>query len=156
MKNDNIQYLKLPENVEGKRSRLMVNDVLISITADLGSIALVPSDISEAYINQHIAMVRFNDADQGKFMAFYLKSDYGQKALLINKRGGGKLGLGLDDIRDTNVPVVSNVQAKMIVSEIESRFSVCDSIERTIEEALMQTEALRQSILKKAFEGRLV
>ena len=156
LKNDSIQYLDLPDNVEGKRSRLCENDVLVSITADLGSIALVPANMGEAYINQHIAMVRFNNSKQGKFMAFYLKSDYGQRDLLKNKRGGGKLGLGLDDIRNIMVPNVTDKQAENIVCEIESRLSVCDSIEQTIDNVLAQAEALRQSILKKAFEGRLI
>ena len=39
--------------------------------------------------------------------------------------------------------------------KIESRLSVCDKIEETITNSLKQVEALRQSILKKAFEGRL-
>lgn len=153
LKNDSIQRVLLPEDAEGKRSRLQGNDVLVSITADLGSIALIPDGIEESYINQHIAVVRFSDASQGKFMAWYLKSDYGQKDLLRNKRGGGKLGLGLDDIRNTPVPVVSNELANEIVAEIESRLSVCDSIEQTVDTALSQAEAMRQSILKKAFEG---
>lgn len=48
LKNDSIQYVSLPDNVEGKRSRLHGNDVLVSITADLGSIALIPENIEEA------------------------------------------------------------------------------------------------------------
>lgn len=155
LKNNAIQHVLLPEEAEGKRSRLQGNDVLISITADLGSIALVPEDIEEAYINQHIALVRFLNCHQGEFMAWYLKSDYGQKKLLCNKRGGGKLGLGLDDIRNTSVPIVSDEVADKVVSEIESRMSVCDSIEQTVNVALSQAEAMRQSILKKAFEGGL-
>ncbi len=43
-----------------------------------------------------------------------------------------------------------------IVAEIESRLSVCDKIEESIEQSLKQAESLRQSILKKAFEGKLV
>jgi len=43
-----------------------------------------------------------------------------------------------------------------IVAEIESRLSACDKIEESIEQSLKQSEALRQSILKKAFEGKLV
>lgn len=155
LKNNAIQRVLLPEDAEGKRSRLHGNDVLISITADLGSIALVPEDIEEAYINQHIAVVRFVNCHQGEFMAWYLKSDYGQKELLRNKRGGGKLGLGLDDIRNTSVPIVKDEIADKVVAEIESRMSVCDSIEKTVDTALSQAEAMRQSVLKKAFEGGL-
>lgn len=150
-----IQYVDLPDGAEGKRTQLQTNDVLVSITADLGSIGLVPDDIGEAYVNQHIAMIRFLNPVQGEFMAWYLRSDYGQKDLLKNKRGGGKLGLGLDDIRDSRVPVVCNAEALRIVENIEARLSVCDSIEKTVDTALQQAEAMRQSILKKAFEGRL-
>lgn len=155
LKNDSIQYVALPDKAEGKRSRLLGGDVLVSITADLGSIALIPENIDEAYINQHIAMVRFNNPSQGEFMAWYLRSEWGQKDLLKNKRGGGKLGLGLDDIRDTPVPVVSDEVTRQTVEFIDDRLSVCDSIEQTIDMALQQSEAMRQSILKDAFEGRL-
>ena len=110
------QYVDLPDKAEGLRSKLQPNDVLISITADLGSIGLVPNNIGEAYINQHIAVVRFKNPKQGKFMAWYLRSDCGQKDLLKNKRGAGKLGLGLDDIRDSKVPVLTDEKADIIIA----------------------------------------
>lgn len=156
LKSNTMQFLDLPESVEGRRSRLQCNDVLVSITADLGSIALVPSNIGEAYINQHIAVIRFTNSKQGEFMAWYLKSEYGQKELLKNKHGAGKLGLGLDDIRNTHVPNVDDSIANSIVGEIEQRLSVCDKIEQTVNESLQKAESLRQSILKQAFEGKLV
>lgn len=152
---DDIQHVQLPDKAEGTRTKLAPNDVLVSITADLGSIGLVPNGIGEAYVNQHIAMIRFNNQMQGEFYAWYLRSEYGQQDLLRNKRGGGKLGLGLDDIRDSRVPVVSNETAESILSIIECRLSVCDSIEQTVDTALQQAEVMRQSILKDAFEGRL-
>ena len=152
---DDIQHVQLPDKAEGTRTKLAPNDVLVSITADLGSIGLVPNGIGEAYVNQHIAMIRFNNQMQGEFYAWYLRSEYGQQDLLRNKRGGGKLGLGLDDIRDSRVPVVSNETAESILSIIECRLSVCDSIEHTVDLALQQAEAMRQSILKDAFEGEL-
>ena len=153
LKNDSIQYVALPDKAEGKRSRLICGDVLVSITADLGSIALIPENVDEAYINQHIAMIRFNNPSQGEFMAWYLRSEWGQKDLLKNKRGGGKLGLGLDDIRDTPVPKVSDETARQTIAFIDDRLSVCNSIEHTVNTALQQAEATRQSILKDAFEG---
>lgn len=155
LKDDSIQYVKLPNVVEGKRSKLIQDDVLVSITADLGSIALIPQNIGEAYINQHIAMIRFKNTVQSEYMAWYLKSTYGQKDLLKNKRGGGKLGLGLDDIRDTKVPIITDSEALNVVSKIDYQLGNCNQIEKTVDTALQQAEALRQSILKQAFEGRL-
>ena len=149
------QYVSPPVNAEGARTKLQPNDVLVSITADLGSIGLVTEVVGGAYINQHIALVRFKNSEQSEFMAWYLRSDWGQKDLLKNKRGAGKLGLGLNDIRDAKVPVVSDEQAKTIVFEISGRLSVCDSIEQTIDTSLQKAEAMRQSILKQAFEGTI-
>jgi type I restriction enzyme S subunit len=53
------------------------------------------------------------------------------------------------------VPVLNtNIeQQNLVVQDIESKLSVCDSIEKTVDTALQQAEAMRQSILKKAFEG---
>lgn len=147
-----IQHITPPDNAEGVRTRLQPNDVLVSITADLGSIGFVSEKVEEAYINQHIALVRFQNPVQGRFMAWYLRSEYGQKDLLKNKRGGGKLGLGLDDIRDTPVPIVDDITAKEIVDKVEEQLSVCDSIEKTVDTALAQADAMRQSILKQAFK----
>ena len=149
-----IQHITPPDNAEGIRTRLQPNDVLVSITADLGSIGFVSKKGEEAYINQHIALVRFQNPVQGRFMAWYLRSEYGQKDLLKNKRGGGKLGLGLDDIRDTPVPIVDDITATEIVDKVEEQLSVCDSIEKTVDTALAQADAMRQSILKQAFEGK--
>ena len=147
-----IQHITPPDNAEGVRTRLQPNDVLVSITADLGSIGFVSEKVEEAYINQHIALVRFQNPVQGRFMAWYLRSEYGQKDLLKNKRGGGKLGLGLDDIRDTPVPIVDDITATEIVDKVEEQLSVCDSIEKAVDTALAQADAMRQSILKQAFE----
>lgn len=150
-----IQHITPPDNAEGVRTRLQPNDVLVSITADLGSIGFISEKVEEAYINQHIALVRFQNPVQGRFMAWYLRSEYGQKDLLKNKRGGGKLGLGLDDIRDTPVPIVDDITATEIVDKVEEQLSVCDSIEKTVDTVLAQADAMRQSILKQAFEGTM-
>lgn len=60
-------------------------------------------------------------------------------------------------LEDYLISIPSNIEDQMnVVQEIESRLSVCDKIEESIEQGLQQAEALRQSILKKAFEGKLV
>ena len=54
------------------------------------------------------------------------------------------------------VPVFSDVEQTEIIKEVQSRLSVCDKIEESITKSLEKAKALRQSILKKAFEGRLL
>ena len=61
--------------------------------------------------------------------------------------------INLDTLENLVVPYCGRVEQDEVVKEIESRMSVCDDIDRTIDLFLQQAEALRQSILKKAFEG---
>ncbi len=63
--------------------------------------------------------------------------------------------INLDTLENLIIPYCSIDEQRVVISEIESRLSVCDSIEQTVDTALQQAEAMRQSILKDAFEGRL-
>jgi len=65
-------------------------------------------------------------------------------------------GLNRNDAYAINIPLPPLHEQHKIVEEIERRFSVADEIEKTVDQSLKQAERLRQSILKKAFEGRLV
>ena len=58
-------------------------------------------------------------------------------------------------VEEYEISVPSIEEQKEIVQEIESRFSVCDKMEETIANSLEQADALRQSILKQVFEGKL-
>ena len=55
-----------------------------------------------------------------------------------------------------NTPLPPLPEQHKIVEEIERRFSIADEVEATIDQSLKQAQRLRQSILKKAFEGKLV
>lgn len=69
--------------------------------------------------------------------------------------GNNQKALNKERVRALRFPFTSFEEQRIIVSNIESRFSVFDSIERTIDASLQQAEVLRQSILKQAFEGGL-
>lgn len=62
---------------------------------------------------------------------------------------------GIKKARALSIRICPMESQAKIVEEIESRLSVCNSIEKTVDTALAQAEAMRQSILKKAFEGEL-
>src|SRR5690606_8818879 len=59
LKLNDLKFVHLsPGNREGSRTSLKPGDILVSITADLGKIGIVPDDLGEAYINQHTALIR--------------------------------------------------------------------------------------------------
>ena len=73
-----------------------------------------------------------------------------------NRKGAVKAGLSLDGLKNFPVPVAPVREQTQIVEAIETRLSVCDKLSESIDQSLEKAEALRQSILKKAFSGKLL
>lgn len=91
-----------------------------------------------------------------KYLYFYLSSEPIKKYLNENAGGTTMANLNLKIVNDIPIHLPSTEKQKLIVEQIESRLSVCDKLEETINQSLAQAETLRQSILKRAFEGKLV
>lgn len=58
MRFDDVIRVTPPESAEGERTYVEAGDLLISITADLGIVAVIPAGFETAYVNQHIALTR--------------------------------------------------------------------------------------------------
>ena len=151
-----VQFVKPPRGAEGTRTRVEENDILISITADVGMIGIVQKGFGEAYINQHISLARPVSTINSLYLAWYLTSRLGQNQFGVLQRGATKAGLGLDDIRSVKIPMPPFEEQEEIISQMEKRLSVVDEIEIEADKNLKRSVRLRQSILKKAFSGRLI
>ena len=92
------------------------------------------------------------------FIVYMLNSPAFSKELEKTKSGISDSGVNLkqDVFLKMPVPLCSLEEQNQIVQEIEFRLSVCDKMEQSINESIEKAEALRQSILKKAFEGKLL
>ncbi|MFV1885248.1 MAG: restriction endonuclease subunit S [Balneola sp.] len=93
-----------------------------------------------------------------EFLEYSLNAPEHLKKIEKIKSGSSDSGLNLTQTRflKIEIPLPSLEEQHQIVQEIESRLSVCDKMEESIAESLEKAEALRQSILKKAFEGKLL
>jgi len=91
----------------------------------------------------------------GKFVYYYSLSPVIKKEIEKYTVQTTQANIGIASIENFVFPLCSLPEQQAIVSEIDSRLSVCDKIEQTIEDSLKKAEALRQSILKKAFSGEL-
>lgn len=143
---------------ELKRSICYPNDVLINIVGPpLGKVSVVPKQFPEWNINQAIVLFRPNEKITPKFLAYFLLNPTTIDWLEgTSKATAGQWNVKVSTCREIpiNLPPLSTQQK--IVTEIESRLSVCDKLEETLKVSLGQCETLRQSLLKRAFEGRLV
>ena len=148
---ESVQRVRVPVGAEGSRTRLAPGDILISITADTGMVAVVPDGLGEAYVNQHVALARVADGLDPRYVAWSLSSPQGQRALNRNRRGATKVGLGLSDVRDAVVPEVSEGTQVDLIAAIESELSVVESVQRQISAGAARGRALKSAILRDSF-----
>lgn len=135
-----------------KTRRIPPNTLLLS---NSGATLGVPKIcMIDATMNDGIAA--FLDLDQRNNLYLYYFWLSKTRELRNINMGAAQPNLNTDILKNYMIPYCSFETQVAIVAEIESRLSVCDRIEETINESLKQAEALRQSILKKAFEGKLV
>lgn len=154
---NDIQYVMPPSGAEGVRTVVQPNDILISITADVGMVALVPGDLGEAYINQHVALARPLPLVCQRYLAYYLCSSEGGWGYFKKlQRGATKVGLGLDDIRSVPVPLPPLDEQKRIVAEVERLLSVVKELEGTAKDNSQKANQLKQRILAYSFSGRTI
>ncbi len=92
----------------------------------------------------------------GKYLYYYFQSNIIQTEFKKGQKATAQAAFGIQKVRALPIRVPLPDEQEKIVLEVESRLSVCDKIEEGIETSLLKAEALRQSILKKAFEGKLV
>lgn len=109
-----------------------------------------------AATNQAIASIEINDKfkEYKKYIKWFLLKNYDDIRMLSS--GGVQPNLNLTIVKNTKLPFCPIEEQTQIVQEIETRLSVCDKLNEAIEQSLEKAQALRQSILKKAFEGKLL
>ncbi len=93
-----------------------------------------------------------------EYLELILNTPYYLREIEKMKSGISDSGLNLTQSKflKIEIPIPTNVEQMRLVGELESKLTICDKIEETISQSLQQAETLRQSILKKAFEGKLI
>lgn len=135
------------------RLRPMPGDVLYSREgAILGIACIIPKGL-EVCLGQRMMLLRTGQNMNNKFMMHYLNSPFLNSVITENIGGSASPHINVGDIKKFLIPVPNINEQDQTVQIIESRLSVCESIEQTVDTALAQAEAMRQSILKQAFEG---
>ena len=140
----NCMRVNLPreEIGEARRARVQPGDVLLSITAYIGSVAVIPDDIGEAYVSQHVACCRFRPGVVNpKWIGYVLLSNVGQAHGILSMYGGTKQGLSLDDVNDYPVMLPPRAEQDSLVAHIDRRRQACDA---TIANLTQQIRAIRE------------
>ena len=157
--NENVGDYYIDENKykELISCKIAPNDILISLVGTVGKVLILSANCKPGIINPRLIKVSLDENKMlPKYFKYYFESGY-LRSLYKQKVHGATMDvLNMSMIKELPFPIYPISEQEKIICEIESRFSVCDKIEQTVNESLQKAESLRQSILKQAFEGKLV
>ena len=138
---DDVVRLNLPDTSEAQRTRIKAGDLLISVTAYIGSVGVVPEELEEAYVSQHVARCQPSPGSCSQWIGYVLLSMIGQTHGRISLYGGTKDGLSLDDVKNYPILLPPRIEQDQAVRWIESNLS---TLVRAGESAKRQIEKVRE------------
>lgn len=152
---DNLQRVNLPNNAEGVRTRVTENDLLFSITAEIGMLGLIPANFEEAYINQHVGLIRFHKEAQTKYFPYILMSDFCRNQYYTTQ-SGMKNSFRLDNIQNVLTPVPPLAEQIRIVEKLSCIWTQIQQIDSESTTARDIILLAKTKILDLSIRGQLV
>ena len=141
-----------------KSFMLRSDDIIISRSGTVGELCIVPAHMEGSLLSTNLMRVTLDDE---KILPKYFVYLFQSKGVVIDQvkelcKGSTRDFLNQNILKKIKFPLPSISIQTQVVAEVESRLSLCDKLEDIVSENLEKSQALRQSILKKAFEGKLV
>ncbi|HEX2950740.1 MAG TPA: restriction endonuclease subunit S [Armatimonadota bacterium] len=146
LRTDSIRYVKPPKDGEGSRTKLEENDLLISITGDVGNLGLIPHNFGEAYINQHTCLLRFMPSCQNRYFPELMRSPLAKRQFDAPQRGI-KNSFRLGDVGEMIIPLPPLPEQHRIVAKIDQLMALCDTLEEQIDAATDKQTALLNAVM---------
>jgi type I restriction enzyme S subunit len=159
---DDYQYKRIRlTHAEINKYLISVGDILINRVNSmpyLGKCGIVKHLKEKTVFESNIMKIKVNcKIALPEYVSMYLSSKKGITELRKNaKQAVNQASINQTDVFNVMIPLPPIEEQYLIIQEIERRLSVANKMEESITQSLQQAEALRQSILKNAFEGKLV
>lgn len=140
------------------RSQVLEGDLLVTIVgANTGDVCRVDGDYPEHFVCQSVALMRLVLPQMSSFIeAYFYSHENGQRQFRRYIYGQGRPHLGFDQLRVTPILLPPLAEQAQIASEVAEKLSQIEAADVAIDRSLLRVARLRQSILKQAFEGKLV
>ena len=150
-------FIDLVKYEELETCKIAPKDVLISLVGTVGKVLVLPDDCREGIINPRLIKITLNlNYYRPEFFKCFFESAFVRGLYKTLAKGTTMDVLNLGIIQNLPFPLCSLAEQDKLVAELESKLSVVDQIEKEAEAELKKSEALRQSILKNAFSGKLI
>jgi type I restriction enzyme S subunit len=146
-----IQRVAVPPGAEGERTRVQPGDVLFSITAFMGSVAVVPDNLECAYVSQHVALARLRgDLLLPRWVGYATLSTAGKAYLDAQCYGGTKIQLGLDDVANLPVTVPPAEERQALIDFLDHETGKIDALVAEQERLIALLKEKRQAVISHA------
>jgi type I restriction enzyme S subunit len=150
---EDVQYVTPPTGAEGNRTKVRLNDLLITITGNsVGNVALVEQTFDEAYISQHVGLVRLKEPSRGAYVCRYLSPNSpGNPQIAGSQSGQSKPGLNLQNLKDFQIalpPTLSELQA------IATALSDVDGLLGGLDRLIAKKRDLKQAAMQQLLTGQ--
>ena len=151
-------FVTPPRNNDGIRASVQKHDLLLTITgANVGKTACVEITLNEAYVSQHVALIRLIEAALDNFIHLYLTSSSGGRGQLDKEAyGAGKPGLNLQQVGSVHIPLPGRAEISALMAILKTQLEAISEQKQSIDRLLKQSTAQRKNILRAAFSGQLV
>lgn len=151
-----VQRVSAPEGSEGERTLLLPDDVVFSITAFLGSVAVIPSDFERAFVSQHVALARPRQQRlRSRWIAYVTLSSMGKAQFGLEGYGGTKVQLSLPDIANLVMTAPPIQEQDHILSRLEQRLSRLDGLISEAVTAVALLQERRAALISAAVTGKI-
>jgi type I restriction enzyme S subunit len=157
LKLDDLQRVEPPDGAEGARTLTKAGDLLISITADLGSVAVIPDGFESAYISQHLSLVRLDSENiDPNWIAYSILSLAGKYQLNTAGYGGTKIQLSLSDIKDITFchPTTLDEQRR-VLRAVQNEIERNNKLIELAEDAIARLTEYRTALITAATTGKI-
>lgn len=144
-----IQRVSPPEEGEGSRTKLEPSDLLLSITGEVGLLGLVPEGFGEAYINQHVCLIRFISSIRSRFLPEMLRSPLAYMQYNAPQRGI-KNSFRLGDVSEMLVPIPPLAEQHRIVAKVDQLMILCDQLKTRLTQTRQLNEQLASTLVEQA------
>lgn len=151
IRTDNLINVSPPNSAERERTRVQEGDLIISITADLGRTSVVPKNFGEAYINQHLALIRLNQNINPIYAAYFYNMPFGNNAIQKKNRSAVKAGLNFNDIK--SFPII--IPKMMLQNQFATIVEKVETLKTESQVSLKELEHMYGVLSQKAFNGEL-
>jgi|SRR5690554_6291836 len=151
-----LQRVSVPEGSEGERTKIKEHDLLFSITAYLGSVAVVPTELETAYVSQHIALARlFKERLLPRWVAYVTLSDVGKNYLSSQGYGGTKVQLSLEDVAELLVTAPPLDEQAAITSFLDHEIARIDALAEEGDSVIKLLQERRSALISAAVTGKI-